>query len=153
MKYREDRKSNDLFFVCSIIERIARKTKNTRKDTVNALGVTNIGKLYELADVYHCENIDKVTCEFIESSGLQEGSFDNVEACKYAVPTYWDIGKVYKRLILRVAQEQNKEIIEVLFEIYNSWITGYIDDYNSNMYYSNPDYIYQSYREGVLIKE
>jgi NAD-dependent DNA ligase len=153
VEYREDTKSNDLFFVCSLIDRIARKTKNTRKDTVNTLGISNIGKLYDLADVYHCENIDKVTEEFIEASELPNGNFDNINACKYSVPTYWDIGKVYKRLILNVAQEEKKDVIDTLFEVYNSWITEYIDDYNSNMYYSNPGYIFESYKEGALIKE
>ena len=34
---REDKKSNDLFFTCSLIDYIARKTKNTRACVVNAL--------------------------------------------------------------------------------------------------------------------
>ena len=34
---RESRKDNDLFFTCSLIEYIARKTKNKRADVVNAL--------------------------------------------------------------------------------------------------------------------
>lgn len=29
----------------------------------------------------------------------EEGNFDNVKACGYAIPSHWDIGKVYKRLI------------------------------------------------------
>ncbi len=39
---RESRKDNDLFFTCSLIEYIARKTKNKRADVVNALGRKNI---------------------------------------------------------------------------------------------------------------
>lgn len=35
---REARKDNDLFFTCALIDYIARKTKNTRADVVNALG-------------------------------------------------------------------------------------------------------------------
>ena len=35
---REPQKDNDLFFTCSLIDYIARKTKNTRRDVVNALG-------------------------------------------------------------------------------------------------------------------
>lgn len=38
MNGREDSKLNDLFFVCSLIEYVARKTKNERKIIVNALG-------------------------------------------------------------------------------------------------------------------
>lgn len=153
MKGREDKKLNDLFFVCGIIERIARKTKNTRKYTVNALGRKNIEKLYDLADVYHCENIDKVTDEFIEAGNLRTGDFDNVANCIYMVPTYWDIGRVYQRLVRMVMQAQGKEPMDALLEVYNSWITEYIDDYNSNMYYSNPGYIFQSYNEGCLLTD
>ncbi len=35
---REDPKENDLFFTCSLIDYIARKTKNKRADVVNASG-------------------------------------------------------------------------------------------------------------------
>lgn len=35
---RESVKDNDLFFTCSLIDYIARKTKNTRVEVVNALG-------------------------------------------------------------------------------------------------------------------
>ena len=35
---REPQKDNDLFFTCSLIDYIARKTTNKRADVVNALG-------------------------------------------------------------------------------------------------------------------
>lgn len=41
---REARKDNDLFFTCALIDYIARKTKNTRADTVNALGKRTLRK-------------------------------------------------------------------------------------------------------------
>lgn len=44
MTGREDGKENDLFFTCSLIEYIARKTKNKRSDTVDCLGRTAIEK-------------------------------------------------------------------------------------------------------------
>lgn len=37
MQGREERKENDLFFTCSLIDYIARKTKNKRSDVVSAL--------------------------------------------------------------------------------------------------------------------
>lgn len=67
---RESRKDNDLFFTCSLIEYIARKTKNKRADVVNALGRKNIKKIYELADVYHSDNIDRVSDDFIHAAGI-----------------------------------------------------------------------------------
>ena len=57
MTRREDPKSNDLFFTCSLIDYIARKTKNKRSDVVNTLGREAIAKIYDLADVYHSDNI------------------------------------------------------------------------------------------------
>lgn len=47
MTGRENSKENDLFFTCSLIEYIARKTKNKRSDIVNALGRASIEKLYD----------------------------------------------------------------------------------------------------------
>ena len=41
---RESREDNDLFYTCSLIDYIARKTKNTRADTVNALGKRTLRK-------------------------------------------------------------------------------------------------------------
>ena len=37
------------------------KTKNTRMDVVNTLGKKRIEKIYDLADVYHSDNIDRVS--------------------------------------------------------------------------------------------
>ena len=39
-------KLNDLFFTCSLIEYIARKTMNTKKYIVEKLGTTIIEKIY-----------------------------------------------------------------------------------------------------------
>jgi hypothetical protein len=144
---REERELNDLFFVCSLIEYIARRTKNKRTVIVNALGKAELQHLYDLADVYHSENIDKLTDGLITKYHIRKGSYDNVTACRYHVPSHWDIGKVYKRLIANVAQDEHKSAVDALIEVYNSWITNSIDDYNSSMYYENPDYLYASYKE------
>ena len=118
---REDTKENDLFFTCSLIEYIARKTKNRRGNVVNALGFQRLQKIYELADIYHSDNIDRVSDDFIAEAGIQKGDFDNVAAGKYSIPSHWDMGKVYKRLILGIARERDMDIIEALIEGYNSF--------------------------------
>jgi hypothetical protein len=150
---REKKEDNDLFFVCGLIEYIARKTLNHRDTVVKALGRERIEHVYKLADVYHCENIDKTSDELIEKSGLSAGSFDNVAACRYAIPTHWDIGKVYKRLIADVAARQGKPPIDALMEIYQSWISRKIENYNSSVYYESPAYLYGSYIEGEMLRE
>ncbi len=148
---RESKKDNDLFYTCSLIEYISRKTKNIRADVVNKLGKDRISKIYELADVYHCDNIDSVSDEFIEESNILPGKFDNVADCTYAVPSNWDIGKVYKRLIKMVAKDEKTEIIDALIEVYNSFISSQIDDYNSSVYYENPNYIFECYKEKKML--
>ncbi|MGN0474479.1 MAG: hypothetical protein ACI4IJ_05255 [Acutalibacteraceae bacterium] len=150
MNGREDKKSNDLFFTCSLIEYIARKTKNRRSVVVNSLGRERIKKIYELADVYHCDNIDRVSDDFIEEAAITEGDFDNIALARYAVPTHWDIGKVYKRLILGIAKERNMDVVDALIEAYNSFVSEKIDDYNSSFYYDAPQNILNSFLYGVV---
>lgn len=142
---RENSKENDLFFTCSLIEYIARKTKNKRADVVNALGKPIIEKIYELADVYHSDNIETVSDDFIRQAALSEGSFDNLSCAKYAIPSHWDIGKVYKRLILGIASEKKMEIVDALVAAYNSFVSDKIDDYNSSFYYDAPQNILNAY--------
>ena len=105
---RETQEDNNLFYTCELIDYISRKTKNVRADVVNQLGRDNICKIYNLADVYHCDNIDRVSDDFIEESGIKTGKFDNVADCGYAVPSHWDIGKVYRRLIKMVVSKTQK---------------------------------------------
>lgn len=148
---RESQKENDLFFTCSLIDYIARKTRNKRKDIVNALGKDTISKIYDLADVYHSDNIDNVADEFIAESGIVDGTFDNVAECGYSVPSYWDIGKVYKRLIRDISKSEQEDVIDTLIKVYNSFISDKIDDYNSSMYYENPSYLLECYLEGKVL--
>ena len=106
-----------LFFVCGLIDYIARKTKNKRTDIVNWLGKDWLQKIYDLADVYHCDNIDRVCEDFIEEAKIPDGTFDNVADCRYAIPSHWDIAKVYKRLIKQVAQEKQIGIVDALIKV------------------------------------
>ena len=79
---REAQKDNDLFFTCSLIDYIGRKTKNSRADVVNALGREKIEKIYDLADIYHSDNIERVSQDFINEAKISQGSFDNARACR-----------------------------------------------------------------------
>ena len=148
---REPQKDNDLFYTCGLIEYIARKTKNIRSEVVKKLGKDRISKIYEFADVYHCENIDAVSDDFIEDANIVSGEFDNVADCGYAVPSHWDIGKVYKRLIKMVAVYEKIGVVDALIEVYNSFISSKIDDYNSSVYYENPNYIFECYKEKEML--
>lgn len=148
---RESQKTNDLFYTCSLIEYIARKTKNVRAYVVNQLGKERIEKIYDLADVYHCDNIERVAEDFIQEAGVKKGNFDNVGECRYTIPSHWDIGKVYKRLITMVSEKDDISVTDALIKVYNSFISEKIDDYNSSVYYENPSYIFTCYEENRMI--
>lgn len=147
---REEKQENDLFYTCSLIDYIARKTKNKRSDVIDYLGKNTIEKIYNLADIYHSDNIDNISEEFIEKAHITDGNFDNIKNCKYNIPSYWDIGKVYKRLILGISKEKNLSIIDSIFEAYHSFVSDKIDDYNSSFYYEIPQNILNAYLEGKI---
>lgn len=146
----ESAKENDLFFTCSLIEFIARKTKNSKKTIIEKLGKNTIEKIYDLAEVYHSENIEKVANEFIERSNIKIGQYDHISNCKYNIPTHFDIGKVYKRLIIMVDSNEIN-YIDTLIKVLSSSFIEKIDNYNSSMYYENPDYIYECYIENKIL--
>ena len=120
-------------------------------DVVNQLGKERIQKIYDLADVYHCDNISRVADDFIKEAKIEQGVFDNVGECQYSIPTYWDIGKVYKRLIKQVAEDEKIDVVDALVQVYRSFLSNKIDDYNSSVYYENPSYLFECYRQNKML--
>jgi hypothetical protein len=102
--------------------------------------------------VYHCEPIENTAAELVEKRGITTGSFDNTAGISN-VPTVFDIGKVYKRLIVSVAENSGAAPVGALVEVYNSWISDKISDYGCSMFYESPEYLYLSYVEGEPIKD
>jgi hypothetical protein len=78
MAGREGKQENDLFFVCSVIEYIGRKTKNRRGDVVRQIGKNELDRLLELADVFHCEPIETTAADLIARCAMQEGDIGSV---------------------------------------------------------------------------
>lgn len=58
---------------------------------------------------------------------------------------------MYKRLIKMVAEDEKISIVDALFKVYNSFISAKIDDYNSSVYYENPSYIFECYRQNEML--
>lgn len=69
---------------------------------------------------------------------------------KYSVPSHWDIGKVYKRLILGISKEKNIGIVDALIAAYNSYVSEKIDDYNSSFFYDAPQNILNAFLYGKI---
>ena len=140
---------NDIFYVCSLIEFIGRYTKNQRGDVVKHIGRKMIAHLLEYADVNHCLPLQQVADEVIEDTALASGTFDNVSECRYRVPTETEIGKVYQRLVLAVNRGEPYE--DTIYNVFTSYITDEISYFNSNVYYSSPQYLELSYYNGELL--
>ena len=142
--------NNSLFFTCSLIEYIGRIQKQPRKIVVKLLGEEIIRRIYKYADVFHCEPIEKVAEDFIVKCKISQGDFDNVGKCRYEVPDYWTIGEVYERLIEDLAESTTDSIIQHTIEVYNSWISDAISNYNTDFYYQSREYICTCYEEGII---
>ena len=129
---------NSLFFTCSLLELIGRTTLQKRSAVTELLGKKVIAHIYANADVLHCEPIAKTADYYIDFCHIPAGDFDNVAACKYAVPSYWDIGKVYARLIEDVA---GSDAVDTLLMVYHSAVSDMISNYNSDFFYQSREYI------------
>ena len=93
------RNNSNLFYTCSLIEYVGRIRKQKRCMVLDLMGRETLERIYDYADVFHCEPIEKVASEFVEECQISEGEFDNVGECRYRVPDYWTIGEVYERVI------------------------------------------------------
>ena len=144
-----EKERNDFFYVCSLIEYTARQTKNKRGVIVKALGEDGIDKQLYDAEVNHCLSFEQVSDEIIEQYHIPQGDFDTITDCEYSIPGFMDIGKLYSILIEDCA-EPGQEIKE-LIEIFSSFISDKISDFNSDLYYQNPSYLECSYRAGYLL--
>ncbi len=143
------RNNNALFYTCSLIEFIGRDRKKRRQEIVDSLGKKVIQRIYEYSDVFHCEPIEKVANEFIKERNIEWGDFDNISNCRYRVPDYWDIGEVYERLIEDCYTDE--DILKGIWDVYHSWISDNISDYNTDFYYQSRDYIAACYKKGEVL--
>ena len=140
---------NDYFYVCSLIEYVARQTQNRRRVIIEILGKKGIEKQLYDAEVNHCLSFEQVSDELIEYYNIPIGDFDTITECKYSVPDFLDIGKLYSIMIEDCA-EPGREVEELL-KIFSSFISDKISDFQTDIYYQNPSYLECSYKEGYLL--
>ncbi len=144
-----EKERNDFFYVCSLIEYVARQTKNKRGAITAALGKDGVEKQLHDAEVNHCLSFEQVSDELIEYYQIPMGNFDTITSCKYSIPSFMDIGKLYSIMIEDCA-EPGKEVDELL-GIFSSFISDEISDFRTDLYYQNPSYLECSYRAGYLL--
>lgn len=147
---KESITENDLFFVCYMIERVARKLHQPNKYVVDCLGYDELYRQMSLASVLHSENPAKVENDWIEENHLLPGSFDVMDIkaeLNIHIPSPTQMGKVYKRLILNTLSD-NEDWVHGLIRVYSSPICKTIDNYNSSAYYEPSPVITRAYLSG-----
>lgn len=132
---------NDLYFVCYMIERVARKIHQRNRYVVSQMGTDALFHELSLAQVSHSLNPEQVEAEWIEKYSLEKGDFDVTDVDpEYTdkVPSPTEMGKVYARLIESLDSENN--LPKTIVSVYNSPVCDIIDDYNTGAYYE-PSYV------------
>lgn len=133
---------NDLFFICYMVERVARRLHQRNRYVVDAIGYQNLAREISLAEVLHCKNPLDVEDDWIKDYQLETGDFyfDQIDRnLTERIPTATQMGKVYMRLIIQTLEEE-EDYVQGMIRVYHSEITEIIDNYTTSAYYQ-PSYI------------
>jgi hypothetical protein len=102
------------------------------------------------ASVNHCLSFEQVSDEIIEDYNIVNGDFDTITKCKYRIPSFTAIGKLYCIIIMDCAKDGNE--IEEMIRVFSSFISDEISDFKTGVYFENPSYIECSYMAGRLLE-
>lgn len=146
----EEIKTDDLFFICYMTERVARKLHQYNRYVINTLGKDVLEHLISVANVLHCENPLQVEEDWINEYRLEQGDFDIANVDKelaQRIPTPLEMGRVYQRLIVDTLQPQ-EDYIDGMIRVYNDDICDVIDNYNCSAFYEPSYVIAKAYYNG-----
>jgi hypothetical protein len=146
----EEIEINDLYFICYMIERVARCIHQKNKYVVNTIGKDQLYHLISCANVLHCENPLKVEHDWIEEYQLVQSDFDitNVDPELVSnIPSPLEMGAVYQRLITDTLTKK-EDYVEGIIRVYNAPICEVIDNYNCSAYYEPSYVIARAYQNG-----
>lgn len=142
---------NDLYFVCYMIERVARSIKQRNRYVVERIGKEGLARQLSIAETNHSLNPEQVMSEWKEEYHLEKGTTDVTRVDSRfteTVPSAIQMGKVYARLIENVSQGQ--DLVQSIQKVYASPICDAIDNYNSSAYYE-PSYVQvRAYQNGFF---
>ena len=146
----EDVELDDLYFMCYMIERVARQIHQRNRYVVNKIGRESLYHLISVAGVLHSENPLKVESEWIEEYGLEKSDFDITKVdhdLAEHIPTPLEMGDVYKRLI-RDTMNSQEDYVDGMIRVYNDEICEVIDNYNCSAFYEPSYVIARAYQSG-----
>ena len=142
--------NDDLFYVCSMIEFVARETHNKVKDIVGMMEDEDILHQLKVAGVNHCLSYEQICDEWIAEFQIVEGNFDitNVDSeLATIILTSLDMGEVYQRLIADTLSTK-EDFTEGILRVYNDEICDVIDNYNCSAFYEPSYVIARAYQNG-----
>lgn len=146
----EDIEKNDLYFVCYMIERVARHIHQRNRYVVNAIGKAGIYHLLSVANVLHAENPLKVEDDLIKEYDLKSSDFDITNVDKdlaEKIPTALEMGNVYQRLIVDTMNSK-EDYVDGILRVYNNELCDVIDNYNCSAFYEPSYVIARAYQAG-----
>ena len=146
----EEIKKNDVYFICYMIELVARTLHQRNKYVVNKIGKAELEHLISVANVLHAENPLAVEDDWIEEYDLAEGNVDVTAVdpeLVTTIPSAIQMGKVYQRLIYDTMLPGESEV-EGIIRVYNDEICDVIDNYNCSAYYEPSYVIARAYQNG-----
>lgn len=146
----EEIEKNDLYFVCYMIERVARHIHQRNKYVVNKIGKDGLYHLLSVANVLHSENPLKVEDDWINDYELKNGNFDITKVDRELaerIPTPLEMGNVYQRLIVDT-MDSKEDYVDGIMRVYNNDICNVIDNYNCSAFYEPSYVIVRAYQAG-----
>lgn len=146
----EEIEKDDLYFVCYMIERVARHIHQRNRYVVNTIGKEGLYHLLSVANVLHSENPLKVEEDWINDYELKSGDYDITEVDKdlaEKIPTALEMGNVYQRLILDTMNSK-ENYVDGIIRVYNDELCDVIDNYNCSAFYEPSYVIARAYQAG-----
>jgi len=146
----EEIQVNDLYFMCYMIERVARRVHQKNKYVVNTIGKNELYHLISCANVLHCENPLKVEETWINDYKLQNGDYDITDVDRElatVIPTPLEMGEVYQRLIMDTMVSK-ENYVDGIVRVYNNDLCDVIDNYNGSAFYEPSYVIARAYQAG-----
>lgn len=149
---------SDIFFTMALLEYIARKTNNKLSFVIQILGEKGVAYILECADVLHSLTPDHAISDLLDAIPVPRGKVKRVRVPNPKdIPTIWVIGSVYRNVWygvtdLELTPETYEKDVKITVNFIltlsttHSFLANAIEDYNSAMFYSNPDYLIDSYK-------
>lgn len=137
-----------MFYLCWLLERLHRSTNLQHNELVNIIGTDRLLHYYNYADVYHCENPDKVIGELVVDLGLPEPPLFHELPEERKNPPFSKMAKSAARVINEIYGDDH---VQGVYNYYTSFLPPILADTKNNLYWSSKEYLVACYKEGILL--